>query len=329
VLDNKVQDLITLPPDAKHRDCPTLLDAKAVNGFLDWLDVNPDFERQLREDRSIRIGGLRHHLESRPDWKTVKDRRGETIEIGLKERLELQGIDLLRYRPSRDEALIDEMQRAYFGNDPADRKSAELLAYGRRHANDGGPVRIISRHRGFRAAPRIELYVLNLDDVGIDNESAYLRMFAALDLHPKVVHAAFKRLESGDYPVAVFETVKTFVHEIRLVGRHHSLAFAAVRNDQPMVDQALQCTEPDPGRGRPARMPHIQLNDLSLGSEWSEQKGYHNIMCGVVSAVRNPTAHTPADKTFIRDRFGDRVTALKFLCLLSLLFEKLDKRVAP
>ncbi|MFL5804286.1 MAG: hypothetical protein ACJ8CR_21395 [Roseiflexaceae bacterium] len=37
----------------------------------------------------------------------------------------------------------------------------------------------------------------------------------------------------------------------------------------------------------------------------------------------------PVDEPFIRARFGDRRTALKFLCLLSLLFEKLDRRVAP
>ncbi|CAA9269953.1 MAG: hypothetical protein AVDCRST_MAG93-2590, partial [uncultured Chloroflexia bacterium] len=35
------------------------------------------------------------------------------------------------------------------------------------------------------------------------------------------------------------------------------------------------------------------------------------------------------DLDFIRERFGDRRTALKFLCLLSLLFEKLDGRVSP
>ena len=52
-------------------------------------------------------------------------------------------------------------------------------------------------------------------------------------------------------------------------------------------------------------------------------------MCGVVSAVRNPTAHASIDEPFIRERFGKRHTALKFLCLLSLLFEKLEQRVAP
>lgn len=92
-----------------------------------------------------------------------------------------------------------------------------------------------------------------------------------------------------------------------------------------LVHQALDSNRND----APPRLPRVQLNWLTNTSEWNEQTGFHDVACGVSSALRNTIAHGPTDTVFIRDRFGDRRTALKFLCLLSLLFEKLDKRIAP
>ena len=96
-----------------------------------------------------------------------------------------------------------------------------------------------------------------------------------------------------------------------------------------MVNFALKSVKPDKSKGKTGEKAAIQLNDFLISSEWNEQKGYHDICCGVVSAVRNPLMHDSVDEEFLRERFGDRRTALKFLCLLSLLFEKLDKRVSP
>jgi hypothetical protein len=71
------------------------------------------------------------------------------------------------------------------------------------------------------------------------------------------------------------------------------------------------------------------LNNLSNKHERGEQQGYYQLGCGIQAAVRNLLSHHGLDSPFIRQRFDDQRTALKWLCLLSLLFEKLDKRVAP
>jgi len=41
------------------------------------------------------------------------------------------------------------------------------------------------------------------------------------------------------------------------------------------------------------KAPVLAINDLSTGTEQSEQKGFTNILIGIFGAIRNPTAHAP------------------------------------
>ncbi len=107
---------------------------------------------------------------------------------------------------------------------------------------------------------------------------------------------AYQRIFDHDHAGAVSETTKTFIDELRTIGEHHKLPFVTNINDQLMVDQALRNELYDPITNKKKdSIPAIQLNNLKRPSDKSEQKGYHAIMCGLVSAVRHPPAHAPLD----------------------------------
>lgn len=319
MLDNRIVAVDTLATDAHHWRCPTLLDANAIDKMLEWLEANPDFFGRL-VDKTWKFTALRHHVEARHDARKLM-KRLKTFQIGI-----------VKYDAARNKALITEIQRAYFASEADSVASAELLAYGRQESTDGRPVRIISRYKSFHFVPRIELYFIpQVQDIGSDNDATYLRTFAALDLHPKVVRAAFKRIEHGDYPVAVVETVKMLFAEVQQIVEPIDATVAGLDGYQ-LIHQAFDCAPEEKkkdGTVKPERPPKIKLNQLNKDSEWSEQKGFRDLGCGAASAIRNPISHSAVDLDFIHERFGDRRAALKFLCLLSLLFEKLDKRAAP
>ena len=144
------------------------------------------------------------------------------------------------------------------------------------------------------------------------------------------MNAAFKRIENGDNAVAVVETVKTLFAEVQQIVASIDPELAKLDGYQ-LIYQAFDGAEERKKEGKviPERPPKIKLNTLGNESEWSEQKGFRDLGCGAASAIRNPISHTSVDLDFVRRRFGKRYTALKFLCLLSLLFEKLENRVAP
>lgn len=300
-----------IEPFNPNRRCPVLLDANAVHPFLTWLSNNTTPLENLETGR-WRIGVLKQHVDMRDDWDVIKKEMDAAKVTILEDNL-----------TSKDELLVSEILNAYFGGNGIHRKSARLLAYGRKYNEDGDDVQVISRLRIFRLVPSTQLYfVPNVDYMLINNDDAMiLRALDMLSLHKSVHRVAYERIVNHDNPIAIDQAVKTLIDEIRQIGVDHNLPFATVVNDRPMVEQALRMTAPGE--------PHIRLNALNTTTERNEQQGYHNIISGVVAAVRNPLAHGPVDLPFLQARFGDRRTALKFLCLLSLLFEKLDKRVAP
>jgi len=307
---NREQLITTLPPETRQQRCPVLLDANAVDDFIEWLRDNPDIERQFREDGMYRVGVLSEHLKQRVDWKDEKDRNREIRKFGIASQLKLLNIEL-KSNTVKDEAFVDEIQRAYFGNDATAHKSAELLAYGRRQSSDGRPVRIISRHNGFRSVPSIDLYVFDLEEVGIESDAMLLREIASLNLHKKVREASYDYLRNHDYPTAILHAVNELYTYIRTIS-------GLTIDGRQLIEQVLG-----------ANKPVIQLSDLSSETKRKEQRGYAELGYGVTDALRNVLSHHLADEAFLRERFGKRHTALKFLCLLSLLFEKLEQRVAP
>lgn len=296
-----------LPATAHSSHVPTLLDAHAVEPFLTWLDANPSHISRL-VDQSWTISVIRQHLEAGTNWSR------------LRKRLQTFQIQIVSHRfKSADSALIDEIQTAYFGG--GSRTSAELLAYGRR-CSSGQPVRIISQHRGFHHIPNVEVYFIHSDFVGEPDEGAFLRTLQSLDMHRHIRKAAFERMLNRDYPTAVVEATKTLFEEIRQIGASQGESYKD-DDGRALIDQALSFSM------KSSTQPKIRLNQCTTTTEKNEQTGYHCLAAGITSAFRNPISHSPSDDMFIQERFGDRTTAVKALCLLSLLLEKLDKRISP
>lgn len=295
-----------LPATAHSSHVPTLLDAHAVEPFLAWLDANPSHISRL-VDQSWRISVIKQQLEARTNWST------------LRQRLQTFQIQIVSHRfKSADSALIEEIQTAYFGG--GSRTSAELLAYGRR-CSSGQPVRIISQHQGFHHIPNVEVYFIHSNFVGEPDEGAFLRTLQSLDMHRHIQKAAFERLLNRDYPTAVVEATKLIFEELRQIGALHGESYAT-EDGRKLIDQSLDF-------GANGILPKIKLNQCTTSTEKNEQRGYHGLAVGITSAFRNPISHSPVDHIFIQERFGDRTTAVKALCLLSLLLEKIDKRISP
>ena len=93
------------------------------------------------------------------------------------------------------------------------------------------------------------------------------------------------------------------------------------------------------GRGRnatvsslpPLLINNIAVNDSAEDSLVGEQEGFYRFAQGVFKAIRNPSAHLTANDPFIQQRFNDENAAIKALCFLSMLCERIDngKRYSP
>lgn len=70
------------------------------------------------------------------------------------------------------------------------------------------------------------------------------------------------------------------------------------------------------------KAPILAINSLSTETEFSEQKGFSNILIGVFGAIRNPTAHVPKINWPISEQ-----DALDIFSMISFIHRKLDKTI--
>jgi uncharacterized protein (TIGR02391 family) len=278
-----------------YRRCPALLDTSLIDGFIIWLNDHIDFYERL-ENHSIRIGVLQHQIENRSDWDT------------LEPQLRNLHIELLADAPIHsDDILVNEILHAYFNGVGVYRKVAQLLAYGRKHVEDNDDIHIITQLRVFRLIPGVQqFYIPSIAYRGRDEEAFYLRAVDALGIDQRVWQAAEDQMRIGDYPSALLKAVNVFYSELRRISK-------STEDGSNLIDQTLM-----------ANSPSIQLTALSSTTERNEQKGYAQFAYGAHNVIRNVISHHLGDREYLQKRFGKRHTALKFLCLLSLLFEKLE-----
>lgn len=70
------------------------------------------------------------------------------------------------------------------------------------------------------------------------------------------------------------------------------------------------------------RIPHLALNSLSTESEQSEQRGFINLLKGLFSTFRNPTAHAPKCSWSINEQ-----DALDILSMVSFAHRRIDTAI--
>lgn len=295
--------LAQLPEDAAQHPCPTLIDTNAIEATLRWLEDNVDDGLRslygLWQFAVLEEQAKAKHLD---EWYRVSQR--------------LKALDIKIVKGAKlDRALVAEMQHAYFGDDPAGHDAAELLAYGRRRAGNQQKVRILSAYYPFQLVPHTQVVVLpTMSTVSSQADHAYYRALEALKLHQMVMDVADDYMRNRDYPVAINQTINAYYDELKKICNYPTDGWELLEKAFNSLDN---------------KTPIVHLNSLSDKHERGEQQGYYHLGCGVQAAARNMLSHHGPNSSFTHQHFDDRGTTLKWLCLLSLLFEKLDKRVAP
>lgn len=126
-------------------------------------------------------------------------------------------------------------------------------------------------------------------------------------VHPDVLRFCRAELLDKNYFHAVLEATKSVADKLR--DRSGLTTDGAL-----LIDQALG--------GDEAVLPQLAFNSLQTPTEWSEHRGFMNLMKGLFGAFRNPTAHAPKISWAIGEQ-----DALDLLTLASLLHRRLDSSV--
>ena len=120
-------------------------------------------------------------------------------------------------------------------------------------------------------------------------------------VHPDVLKFCREELLADDYFHAVLEAVKSVADKIRQ-------RTGLVEDGSALIDRAFG-----------GNAPMIAINRLQTDSEWSEQKGFANLLRGAFGMFRNTTAHAarihwPMTKSDAED----------LLSLVSLIHRRID-----
>jgi len=126
-------------------------------------------------------------------------------------------------------------------------------------------------------------------------------------VHPRILAACASEIADENYFHTVLEAAKSLAAEIR-----EKTGLTADGVD--LLNQALE-----PGQ---RHYPLLACNALQTPTDWSEQRGLTQMLRGVFSAFRNPTAHEPKVSWFLSEQ-----DALDALSLMSWLHRKLDASV--
>ncbi len=125
------------------------------------------------------------------------------------------------------------------------------------------------------------------------------------DVHPEVLRFCRAELVEDNYYHAVLEATKSIGERIR--------AATGLSSDGAiLVDGSLAGTT-----------PLLRINPLRSESEWSEQRGFANLLKGMYGLFRNTTAHAPRIAWPLSEE-----DALDLLALASYAHRRLDRATA-
>jgi len=121
-------------------------------------------------------------------------------------------------------------------------------------------------------------------------------------VHPEVLRFCRAELVEDNYFHAVLEATKSVGERIRRM--------TGLRSDgAQLVDQALS-----------GSAPLLRINELRNDSDWSEHRGFANLLKGMYGVFRNPTAHAPRIEWQMPEE-----DALDLLALASYAHRRLDR----
>lgn len=231
-----------------------------------------------------------------------------------------------------DDVFSAELESIYFHDEdaPLCDLHARFLVLAR-HASTTHALRIITAYPSFSRLVNAEIFML--PDVAADVDlPANLDLFTDLGIHPQLRSVVMNAMLNKDYVGLVQDAVQELMEHLR---NTDPVAFATPPNHFDGWDLATRAlayqnmlfkVDKTYNQTLPAT-PHIKLSTLSTLSDKDEHKGYYHLVGGAYSAFRNISAHSGPSSAARNQRFGDKRTAIKILCFLSLLFEKIDNHV--
>lgn len=125
-------------------------------------------------------------------------------------------------------------------------------------------------------------------------------------VHPDVLQFCRSELVTDNYFHAVLEATKSVASKLRTLS-------GLTEDGSVLVDRTL-CGD----------KPLVAINALATESEWSEQRGFGNLVRGCFGMFRNPTAHEARVLWKM-----DKADAEDLLSLVSLIHRRLDSAVRP
>lgn len=124
------------------------------------------------------------------------------------------------------------------------------------------------------------------------------------DVHSEVFRYCTAELIADNYFHAVFESCKGIFDRLRTV--------TGLSGDGADIIQTAFSE----------KNPLVAINRLQTDSEWSEHKGFANLLKGVFGMIRNPLAHNPKLNWQMTEQ-----DALDTFSLLSMIHRRMDKMV--
>jgi hypothetical protein len=223
-----------------------------------------------------------------------------------------------------DATYSTELEGIYFHDEVGNRRNlhSRFLVLARHATSNQHRLRIITAYPAFQRLVDAEIYILpdQGDDVDLP---ANLDLFIDLGIHPQLRTVVANKLRHNDYIGLVQDGVQELFGYLQSVDP----SFAGI-DGWDLVDRALGYNRVSvPPRNSLPTTPVVKLSNFGTLAEKDDHKGYYHFFGGAYSTLRNFSGHTAPSSSARHIRFGDKRSAIKILCFLSLLFEKIDQRV--
>jgi uncharacterized protein (TIGR02391 family) len=219
-----------------------------------------------------------------------------------------------------------EIREIYFhdvSNHERRDRHEEFVFLTRRAARNDDILRVLTAQPAFQRLVNAEVFLIPTSPYK-PMLPANFDVFTELGIHPMIRQVVEADFRNGDYPKVVFQATNAFRDFVRQIT-------GLTSDGGALMNEALMLQYNDRVRGKPiTHLPHLLLNNISLGdlesdSYVGEQDGFARFALGVFKAIRNPNAHATATDPFIQQRFNDQIMAVKVLCFLSMLCERIEK----
>jgi uncharacterized protein (TIGR02391 family) len=128
----------------------------------------------------------------------------------------------------------------------------------------------------------------------------------AREIHPDVLGFCREELLADNYFHAVLEATKSVADKLRN-------RTGLTDDGASLVDKTLA-----------GELPILTINALKTESDWSEQRGFANLVKGIFGMFRNPTAHAPRVQWQMEKRDAEDL-----LSAVSLIHRRIDSAHVP